>query len=150
MDPIKFPIHHILPVLCWFRWYPGQFFFFYSAAAFADWWGGAIGLIHHGLARLGIFLSLTLFHSLSCLQPHVLIETRKKRMSNFLPLVCSPATSRHLSLDLLLKNEIFEPRARHGPFFHHLFNLALRRELVYLVIRFCMLVEVMQQLIGPH
>lgn len=79
------------------------FFFFYSAAAFPDWWGCAIGLIHHDLARLGIFLSLTLFHSLSCLQPHVLIEPWKKQMSNFLPLVCSPATSLHLSQDLQLK-----------------------------------------------
>ncbi len=97
-----------------------SFHFFYSAAAFADWWWGAIGLIHHNLASLGIFLSLTLFHSLSCLQPHVLIEPRKKRMSNFLPLACSPATSPHLLLDLQLKNEIAEPRARHLPSFHQL------------------------------
>lgn len=167
MDAIKFPIHHILPVLSWNpAWAPPSpsififslflYLFFLLQYCSICWLMRGCNWTHPSWLGQVMYLSLT--HPLSfsllltaCLQPHVLIEPQKKWMSNFLPLVCTAATSQHLLQDLQFKNEIAEPRARHHPSFHQLCTLVPWRisSILYHTIGFCILVGVMWQLVGP-
>lgn len=157
MDPIKIPIHHILPVL---RWYPGLpppsiscFFFFFLQCCSISWLMRVCNWTHPSWLGQVRYLSLTHPLSFSLLLTATRLDWTLEEADVKLFASCLLACyiSASFARPAAQKNEIAEPRARHRLSFHHLFNFALWGELVvYHAIRFCMLVGVMQQLIGPH